>query len=208
MNLQFARLGSIPMALALSATDAFAHHIMGGRTPATFGEGMLSGLGHPIIGLDHFAAVVAVGCIAAMHSAGAALVVAFVVSMMAGVALHLNGATVPAAEILVALSVIALGALMLSRRQMSSAAAPLLFALVGLAHGYALGELIFGAEKSPLYAYLLGLAIVQTAIALVAMAIARHFVGPSKDLSPLRLVGAGIAGIGLAVLMQQVVPAV
>jgi len=27
------------------------------------------------------------------------------------------------------------------------------------------------------------------------------------DLSPLRLVGAGIAGIGLAVLMQQVIPA-
>ena len=208
INLQFTRLGSILLVLALSATDAFAHHIMGGRTPATFGEGMLSGLGHPIIGLDHFAAVVAVGCIAAMHSAGAGLVVAFIVAMMAGVALHLTGATVPAAEILVALSVIALGALMLSRRQMSSAAALVLFALVGLAHGYALGESIFGAEKSPLYAYLLGLAIVQTAIALVAMATARHFVGPSKDLSPLRLVGAGIAGIGLAVLMQQVVPAV
>ena len=212
MNLQFARqftrLGSILMALVFSANNAFAHHIMGGRTPATFGEGMLSGLGHPIIGLDHFAAVVAVGCIAAMHSAGAALVVAFIVSMMAGVALHLNGATVPAAEILVALSVIALGALMLSRRQTSTAAALVFFALVGLAHGYALGESIFGAEKSPLYAYLLGLAVVQTAIALVAMTIARHFIGPSKDLSPLRLVGAGIAGIGLAVLMQQVVPAV
>jgi hypothetical protein len=123
------------MALVLSANSAFAHHIMGGRTPATFSEGMLSGLGHPVIGLDHFAAVVAVGCIAAMHSAGAALVVAFIVSMMAGVALHLNGATVPAAEILVALSVIALGALMLSRRQTSTVAALVLFALVGLAHG-------------------------------------------------------------------------
>ncbi|MGA7149982.1 MAG: HupE/UreJ family protein, partial [Pseudolabrys sp.] len=106
MNLQSARLGSILVALPLSATNAFAHHIMGGRTPATFGDGMLSGLGHPIIGPDHFAAVVAVGCIAAMHSAGALLVVAFIAAMMAGVALHLNGATVPAAEILVALSVI------------------------------------------------------------------------------------------------------
>jgi hypothetical protein len=123
MNLQSARLGSILVALPLSATNAFAHHIMGGRTPATFGDGMLSGLGHPIIGPDHFAAVVAVGCIAAMHSAGALLVVAFIAAMMAGVALHLNGATVPAAEILVALSVIGLGALMLSRRQMSSASA-------------------------------------------------------------------------------------
>jgi urease accessory protein len=208
MNLQFTRLGSILTALVLSAGNASAHHIMGGRTPATFGEGMLSGLGHPIIGLDHFAAVVAVGCIAAMHSAGAALVIAFIVSMMAGVALHLNGATVPAAEILVALSVIALGVLMLGRRQMSAISALLLFALVGLVHGYALAESIYGAEQTPLYAYLLGLAAIQSAIALVAMAVARSVAGPSRDLSPLRLVGAGIAGIGLAVLMQQVVPAV
>jgi len=208
MNLQFTRLGSILTALVLSAGNASAHHIMGGRTPATFGEGMLSGLGHPIIGLDHFAAVVAVGCIAAMHSAGTALVIAFIVSMMAGVALHLNGATVPAAEILVALSVIALGVLMLGRRQMSAISALVLFALVGLVHGYALGESIYGAEQTPLYAYLLGLAVIQSAIALVAMAVARSVAGPSRDLSPLRLVGAGIAGIGLAVLMQQVVPAV
>jgi len=207
MNLRFKRMVLIPVALAFSATPAFAHHMMGGRTPATFGEGMLSGLGHPIIGLDHFAGVVAVGCIAAMHSAGAALVVAFIVAMMAGVALHLNGATLPAAEILVALSVIALGALMLSRRQMSSASALLLFALVGFVHGYALGESIYGAEQAPLYAYLFGLALIQSAIALAAMTIARSVAGPSKDLTPLRLVGAGIAGIGLAVLMQQVVPA-
>lgn len=164
MNLRFKRMVLIPVALAFSATHAFAHHMMGGRTPATFGEGMLSGLGHPIIGLDHFAGVVAVGCIAAMHSAGAALVVAFIVAMMAGVALHLNGATLPAAEILVALSVIALGALMLSRRQMSSASALLLFALVGFVHGYALGESIYGAEQTPLYAYLFGLALIQSVI--------------------------------------------
>jgi urease accessory protein len=180
---------------------------MGGRTPAAFGDGMLSGLGHPIIGPDNFAAVVAVGCIAAMQSAGALLVVAFIAAMMAGVALHLNGATVPAAEILVALSVIGLGALMLSRRQMSSASAFVLFALVGLVHGYALGESICGAEQTPLYAYLLGLAVIQSAIPLASMAITRSVAGQSRDLSPLRLVGAGIAGIGLAVLMQQVVPA-
>src|SRR5262249_14508947 len=190
MNLQFTRLGSILTALVLSAGNASAHHIMGGRTPATFGEGMLSGLGHPIIGLDHFAAVVAVGCIAAMHSAGAALVIAFIVSMMAGLALHLNRGTVPAAEIPVRLFVIGLGVLMLGRRQMSAIAALVLFALVGLVHGYALGESIYGAEQTPLYAYLLGLAVIQSAIALVAMAVARSVAGPSRDLSPLRLVGA------------------
>ncbi|HMJ45469.1 MAG TPA: hypothetical protein VK522_24650 [Pseudolabrys sp.] len=36
-------------ALALSAGPAFAHQVMGGRMAAAFGEGLLSGLGYPII---------------------------------------------------------------------------------------------------------------------------------------------------------------
>ncbi|HET9176699.1 MAG TPA: HupE/UreJ family protein, partial [Pseudolabrys sp.] len=59
MNRQSAGLGLL--LLAHSATNASAHHVMGGRMPATFMDGFLSGLGHPIIGIDHFAAVVAVG---------------------------------------------------------------------------------------------------------------------------------------------------
>ena len=45
----------------LSTTSAQAHHVMDGMLPSTFVEGLLSGLGHPIIGPDHFAFVVAVG---------------------------------------------------------------------------------------------------------------------------------------------------
>ena len=96
---------------------------------------------------------------------------------------------------------------MLSRRQMPTSVALVLFALVGLVHGYALGESIYGAEATPLYAYLLGLAVIQTIVALTAMNLARGFARRSADLSPLRLIGAGIAGVGLAVLMQQLIPA-
>jgi len=207
MNRQFGRLSLSLIVLALGNMPAFAHHLMGGHTPATFGEGILSGLGHPIIGLDHLAAVVAVGCLAAAHRAAYALAVAFVLAMIGGVALHLHGATVPGAEILVALSVIALGALMLRHRQMPAGAALILFAVVGVIHGYALGESIYGAEATPLYAYLLGLAVIQSAIALAAAKVTRGLTQRSFDLSTLRLVGAGITGIGLAVLVQQVIPA-
>jgi hypothetical protein len=48
----------------------------------------------------------------------------------------------------------------------------------------------------------------QSAIALAAMQIARLLARRSFELSPLRLVGAGIAGIGLVVLMQQIIPGV
>ena len=194
--------------VALSAAPpAAAHHLMGGSTPSTFAQGLLSGLGHPIIGLDHFAAVVAVGCLAAAHRAAVTLAIGFVLAMIAGVALHVRGATVPNAEALVAVSVIALGVLMLRWRTMAPGAALALFALTGLIHGYALGESIYGAEPSPLYAYLGGLAVVQSVVAIAVVGVVRRVTEPRAEPGLLRLIGAGIVGIGLSALMQQIIPA-
>lgn len=191
---------------ALAADPVFAHHVMDGRMPATFADGLLSGLGHPIIGIDHFTAVVAVGCIAAAHRAGWALALGYVAAMMAGVASHLQGISVPAAEVLVALTVIGLGLLMLRKQAMSATVALASFVLVGLLHGYALGESIFGAERTPLYAYLVGLAVIQSVIALAAMTVTWTLTRKSAEPVSLRLLGAGVVGIGLAIFVQQVVP--
>jgi urease accessory protein len=196
----------VAIVVLAAAEPAFAHHLMGGHMPVTFTQGLLSGLGHPILGIDHFAAVVAVGCLAAAHRAGATLAIAFVIAMMAGVGLHLHGTTVPAAELLVALSVIGLGVVLLRWPQLSISTPLGLFVVVGLIHGYALGESIYGAERSPLVAYLIGLAVIQSAIALGAMGLARA-VMRKADALKLRVIGAGIAGIGLAVLAQQLIPA-
>ena len=206
MKRQLVRLGLGLGASAFVSAPAFAHHVMGGRMPATFGEGILSGLGHPVIGLDHLAAVVAVGCLAAAHRSASALAVAFVLAMMGGVALHLHGTAVPGAEILVALTVLALGVLMVCAGICRQGRQSVLFAMVGVIHGYALGESIYGAERTPLYAYLIGLAVIQSVIALAAAHVTRSLARGSPDLSAVRLVGAGIAGIGLAILMQQVIP--
>jgi urease accessory protein len=184
----------------LMTGPAFAHHVMGGQMPATFADGLLSGLGHPVIGLDHFAAVVAVGALAAAHRAGGWLAAGFVLAMMAGVAIHLLGAPLPGAEIWVALSVVALGAVLAARGDMSAGAAVALFACTGLLHGYALGESIYGAEPTPLAAYLIGLAVIQSAFALAAMKIARLVT--QRDMRPIRYAGAAIAVVGLAALAQ------
>jgi len=206
MKRQLVRLGLGLGASVFVSAPAFAHHVMGGRMPATFGEGILSGLGHPVIGLDHLAAVVAVGCLAATHRSASVLAVVFVLAMTGGVALHLHGTAVPGAEVLVALTVLALGVLMVVRGNMPAGAAAVLFAMVGVIHGYALGESIYGAERGPLYAYLIGLAVIQSVIALAATHVTRSLLRGSSDLSAVRLVGAGIAGIGLAILVQQVIP--
>ena len=49
----FAGLAAICM-LLLSATFALAHHPMGGALPQTLWHGLLSGIGHPVIGIGEY----------------------------------------------------------------------------------------------------------------------------------------------------------
>ncbi|MFO1162486.1 MAG: HupE/UreJ family protein [Reyranellaceae bacterium] len=166
------RLGAYAGIATLAVqTPAFAHHVMGGKLPETFPQGMLSGLGHPVIGVDHLAAIIGVGILAALARRGVGPVLAFSVAMIAGVGLHLAKVDLPVSELLVGLSTIAIGGLVILRQSMRPAVAASLFAIAGLFHGYALGESIVGAEPAPLIAYLAGLLIIQTAIACAAYAL-------------------------------------
>lgn len=189
--------------LTLAGNAAWAHHVMGGKLPATLVEGTLAGLGHPIIGIDHLAAVIAVGCLAAAHRLGALLAVGYVLAQVAGAALHVKGMTVPAAELAVALSVVALGAVLILRRSLATPLVFALFVLAGSFHGYALAESIIGAEPAPLSAYFVGFAVIQTLIALAAMAVARITAPVAAEHAKLRLIGAGIVGLGIGAVATQ-----
>lgn len=194
------------LALALmvaTGAPAEAHHMMGGRTPSTFMEGLLSGLGHPVIGLDHLAFIIAIGVAVGIAGLNLAIPALFIAASAVGVALHVGGLTLPGAELLVALSVLTAGALIAFGRAMRVSAWAALFVIGGLLHGYAFGESIYGAEASPLMAYLVGLVIVQAAIATGVALIARR--SRAAAVEP-RLAGAAIAGIGIAVLAGQFLP--
>jgi urease accessory protein len=199
------RVAALALLLTLAAAaPAQAHHLMGGRTPSTFMEGLLSGLGHPVIGIDHLAFIVAMGIAVGAAGLNLALPALFIAVSAVGVAMHVRGVTLPGAEVLVALSVLVVGAVLARGRAMTGAVWAVLFALAGLFHGYAFGESIYGAETSPLAAYLVGLIIVQGALASgIAWAARRTNDAALKT----RLAGATIAGIGLAVLAGQFIPA-
>lgn len=197
-------VASLPL-LALSMQPAFAHHMTGGKLPDSFAMGLLSGLGHPIIGLDHFAFIAGVGIASAFLPRGIIAILAFVAATIAGCALHLQAVTLPGAEILVAASVLVIGAVIMSGRSLPPLGAALIFALAGLFHGYAYGESIFGAEQTPLTAYLIGFAAIQTVVASAFMGGFRLLTsGNAPGLTSTRLAGAMIAGIGLAFLVQNV----
>ncbi len=194
----------IALILLFAADPALAHHPVGGTTPMTFWHGLLSGLGHPVIGLDHFAAIIAVGCLAASQPKGALLAAGYVIATMLGAGAHIGEATAPNAEVFVALSVVALGLIVFRRNPLRSDLALALFAAVGLINGYALGEAIAGAERTPIVAYFIGLAAVQTAIALAVMFGVRMLTGRAPlQLLAMRVIGAFAVGAGAAMLLQR-----
>ena len=199
MKAAITRSGFIALLLSMAATaPAFAHHPMGGQTPQTFMNGLLSGLGHPIIGLDHLAAVVGVGILAGLAARGIVPVLAFSAAVIAGVVVHLAGIGLPAGEFLVGLSTLVIGGLVIVRSKLSPALAVSLFALAGVVHGHALGEAIVGAEPTPVAAYLAGLFVVQSALAVAAYALTLAVMSrPSRALG-VSVMGAVVAVIGAA----------
>jgi urease accessory protein len=191
--------------LFLYTTSAFAHHVMGGATPSTFAEGLLSGLGHPIIGADHLAFLLAIGIAVGIGNLNLALPALFVVASAVGVMLHVNGINLPWVEIIVAGSVLFAGMLIVRGRALSFWWWMALFAVAGLFHGYAFGESIVGAERAPLQAYLVGLVLIQSTLTLGIALFVRWRGGGVSQLAP-RLVGAAIVGVGLTTLIGQLVP--
>jgi urease accessory protein len=187
------RLVALAGGAIVAAAPAFAHHPMGGATPATFADGLLSGVGHPVIGLDHLAALIGVGLVASRFARGLALPAFWVVAMAAGVGLHLASADLPHAELLVALSVVIIGIAATLRTTLPYAAIAALFAIGGAVHGYALGESIVGAESTPLVAYLIGLIVIQTALTIGIAFAARRFANASLQVPSLQLRLAGLA---------------
>jgi urease accessory protein len=133
------------------------------------------------------------------------LAIGYVVAMMIGAAAHIGEATVAGAEIFVALSVIALGLLLLRGRPLRLDTAIALFAFAGLVNGYALGESIAGAEPAPLYGYFVGLALIQSAIALAVMGMVPMLTARKPMAS--RLVGGLVLGVGVGVLGVQLISA-
>jgi urease accessory protein len=103
--------------------------------------GLLAGLAHPILGLDHVLAMVAVGMWGAQLGAPAIwlLPVTFPLVMALGGVLGALGVPVPGIEIGIALSAVALGAMVAFALRPPLWTAALLVALFAVFHGHAHG---------------------------------------------------------------------
>lgn len=194
-------------ALFLAAIQpALAHHAMGGTLPGSTAQGFLSGIAHPVIGIDHLAFVLALGLLAAVQRAAGYLIpLAFVPATVAGAALHVAQVSLPFAELAVAISVLAVGLALFLQARDAKLWLSAFASVAGVFHGFAYGESIVGAETTPLFAYLAGFSLIQLAIAAGAWFAAGAVLksAPASAARALRLTGTAVGIVGLGAMSSM-----
>jgi urease accessory protein len=115
--------------------------------------GFLSGVSHPISGLDHVLAMVAVGLWGAQLGRPAVwmLPVAFPMMMAFGGMLGLIGVPVPGVEVGIAVSGVVLGAMVLGEVETPLTASIILVAVFAIVHGHAPGTELSEGQNAMLY---------------------------------------------------------
>ena len=160
--------------------------------------GLIDGLLHPFTGLDHLAAMLAVGFWSALSTRRVWLApLAFGNMLLLGALVGMSGIALPALEPMVAATVLALGLLVATRAQFPGAVAAALAGGFALFHGMAHGVEFLGASP------------VSVLVGMVASTALLHGVGLAAGLAlrarsawwP-RWVGAALALWGGALLAQ------
>jgi urease accessory protein len=174
-------------AFLLAASPALAHPGHGG--------GFAAGFAHPIGGLDHVLAMLAVGLWATLRGERAifAWPAAFVLAMAAGFAATQAGLVLPGVETMIAASVILLGAAIALRLEAPVRLGAAAIAAFGLAHGAAHGMEVQGAALPFASGFILASLTLHGAGAGLAF-----MLGRLAARWPARLLGGGVMLSGLA----------
>jgi len=184
--------------LAWLLPAALLAHTRGGEA-----AGLLAGLSHPVSGLDHVLAMVAVGLWGAQLGPPAVwlLPVAFPMVMALGGTLGLVGVHLPGVEIGIALSAIGLGAAVLFEAKPKLGVAAALVGFFAIFHGHAHGTELPPGANGLLYS--IGFVVATGLLHLAGIGIGTIHRWPAGR-TALRWTGALVALAGLAFLWKAV----
>lgn len=162
-------------------------------------HGLTAGVLHPFTGLDHLAAMLAVGLWSALTQRGRAMLVAplsFALLLLAGALAGRAGVSLPGVEPLVAASVLVLGLIAAARWRLGAVASALLVGAFAVFHGLAHGTELSGGSA------LAGMVVATALLHALGLAIGLKL----RALAPLwaRTAGGVIALLGLGLLTRLV----
>lgn len=157
--------------------------------------GFLSGLFHPVTGLDHVVAMVAVGLWGAILGAPAiwVLPIAFPLIMTIGAVLGILAVPVPAIDLGIAGSAIVLGGMVAARARPPLAVGFLLIAFFAICHGYPHGAALPDFGVPILYAA--GFVVATGLLHLAGIGFGLLYRWPAGQ-TAVRILGAAIVAVG------------
>lgn len=164
------------------------------------GGGFIAGVEHPVFGLDHVVAMVAVGIWGAQLGPPAiwVLPVTFPLVMAFGGVLGGLGVPIPGVEIGIAISAIALGCMVAFAARPPLWVAAVLVGVFAIFHGYAHGAELPGSANA--IAYAVGFVVATGCLHLLGILIGVAKRWPAGE-KALRVCGALIAACGVYFLM-------
>ena len=183
-------------AVLLASGPAAAH------TEAGVPGGLISGFLHPLSGLDHLVAMVAVGLWGAQLGRPGiwVLPVCFPAVMALGGVIGVLGVPLPATELVIALSALVLGFAVALALRVPFWAAALIVAVFAVFHGYAHGKELPGAANALAYgAGFVAATGMLHAAGIVTGVLTRWPTGAQA----VRVLGAAIAGLGGLFLLSM-----
>ncbi|MDI1236944.1 MAG: HupE/UreJ family protein [Polaromonas sp.] len=186
-------------ALSMGASAHIGHEATEGAH--SHASAFLGGFLHPLTGLDHLSAMVAVGLWSALAARRAWpnllwAPLGFAAMLLVGAALGLQGVALPAVEPMIAASLLVLGLLVLTRWRVPGIGAAALVGVFAVFHGVAHGyELAGDATALPVVAGMLSATLLIHAAGVAVGWGLRH-----ANVWVPRLAGAGVAVFGLALL--------
>jgi len=189
-------------ALLIAASVLAAPATVLAHNPVGVAGGFASGFLHPLSGIDHILAMVAVGIWGAQLGAPAiwTLPVAFPLVMAVGGALGVRGVFLPGVEIGIAASALLLGWMIFREARPPLYAAALVVGFFAIFHGYAHGTELPHAAN-PL-AYGVGFVFATGILHMSGVALGLIHRWP-RGARTLRIAGAGISLAGLFLLVHH-----
>lgn len=177
---------------------------MDGETPATWAQGLVSGMAHPVVALDHLACLLVLGLWLAPQSAQRLGWVGFLLASLVGCAVCMQFNIDVHVDLVAAASVGVLGVVLASRVTLPTLVFGALVVAVGAVHGLAYGESMLGAPVAAQMGYLLGLLLTQGLLLFAASRWSRAF-PPVQSPRWRQVVGvlALTISVGLSVLTSQ-----
>ncbi|MDZ7961251.1 MAG: HupE/UreJ family protein [Aulosira sp. DedQUE10] len=161
-------------------------------------EAFVWGIADPVVSLNSLASLVAIGLFCAGINRGALIGASFLSAAVFGTVIHLFNVNLAGAETGIAVSTIAVGAMLMMSIQPNWLLLSAVGAIAGLFQGYASAESIIDTEIIPLVIYVLGVAVTQCAVMMSAREI--YPMLPSKiGFAGLTFCAIGIAFLGNAV---------